>query len=481
MEWTDMEKKRQVPGIMIAAGASGSGKTMITCALIAALQKKGMRVGACKCGPDYIDPMFHREILNVPSENLDLFFCGKDKLKALYERHACSAEIVVTEGVMGYYDGMTLESDAASSYDVAETLGLPVILVLPCKGMALSAAAAVLGMLEFRTDNRIRGILLNRISGILYPRMKELIETELQKRGFQISVVGYVPEEELFRLESRHLGLKLPQEKADIRRQIEQMGERLSQTVDVEKILEIAGRESENRGNLQLKYAEPQYMQTEYAKPVRVAVAHDEAFCFYYKENMEILRRLGCELVPFSPLKDAHLPKQIYGLLLGGGYPEMYVKELSENESMRREIFALVASGTPCIAECGGFLYLHRELEGMNGEKFPMCGVIEGNAYRTGRLQRFGYLTLYTEKKGLYLKPGEEIRAHEFHYWDSTDNGADCIAVKPDGKRNWECVHMEGSLFAGFSHLYFGSHPLFAERFAAQCRKAVRKEQKRGI
>lgn len=465
-----MEKKMQIPGIMIAAGASGSGKTTITCALIAALQQRGLRVAACKCGPDYIDPMFHREILGVDSENLDLFFCEKDKLKALYERHTCGAEIVVTEGVMGYYDGMALESDAASSYDVAKTLNLPVILVLSCKGMALSAAAAILGMLEFRTDSRIQGIILNRVSGMLYPRMKAMIETELKKRGFPISVVGYVPEEEIFRLESRHLGLKLPQEKAGIRSQIEQMGERLSQTVDVENILEIAERapkvESTEFENKDINTEE----NSETVLPVRIGVAQDEAFCFYYKENLEILRRLGCELVPFSPLKDAHLPKQIQGLLLGGGYPELYGKELAGNESMRREICAAVSGGLPCIAECGGFLYLHREMEGIDGEMFPMCGVIEGRAYRTKRLQRFGYLTLHAKKKGTYLKPGEEIRAHEFHYWDSTENGADCLAVKPDGRRNWECVHMEGNLFAGFPHLYFGSQPMIAERFAAQCR-----------
>ena len=472
MEWTVVERKMKIPGFMIAAGASGSGKTTITCALIAALQQRGLRVAACKCGPDYIDPMFHREILGVPSENLDLFFCEKDELKDLYVRHTSRAEIAVTEGVMGYYDGMTLESDAASSYDVAKTLGIPVILVVPCKGMALSAAASVLGMLEFRAESGIQGILLNRVSGMLYPRMKSLIESELKKRGFSIPVVGYVPEKDIFRLESRHLGLKLPQEKDGIRRQMEQMGECLSQTIDIEKILEIAGRVPETIGNMQSENVE----NDKSVPPVRIAVAHDEAFCFYYKENMEILRRLGCELVPFSPLRDAHLPERIQGLLLGGGYPELYAKELAENESMRRQIFTAVTGGLPCIAECGGFLYLQQEIEGTEGKKFPMCGVIEGSAYRTERLQRFGYLTLHAKEKGTYLNPGEEIRAHEFHYWDSTDNGADCLAVKPDGRRKWECVHMKGNLFAGFSHLYFGSHPMFAKRFAARCRETVGKE-----
>ena len=194
----------QIPRIMIAGSSSGSGKTAITCAILSALKQKNIDVAACKCGPDYIDPMFHREVLQVPSENLDLFFSTKDSLQELFVKHGENRDIVVTEGVMGYYDGLALESDQASSYDVSRSLSMPTVLVVPCKGMALSVVPVILGMLEFRKDQQIKGIILNRISGMLYPRMKQLIESELKKRGYDIPVVGYVPEHEAFQLESRH-------------------------------------------------------------------------------------------------------------------------------------------------------------------------------------------------------------------------------------------------------------------------------------
>ena len=230
----------KIPRIMIAAPASGSGKTTITCGIMEALKQKKQNIVACKCGPDYIDPMFHREVLGIPSENLDLFFCEPDILKHLFMRHAASADLTVVEGVMGFYDGMSLDADTASSYDVADQLDIPVILAVPCKGMALSVVPLILGMLEFRKDSHIRGILLNRISGMLYPRMKKMIEDELAGKGYSIPVIGYVPEQELFSLESRHLGLVIPEEVEGLRQRLHKAGELLSGTVDFDLLLEIA-------------------------------------------------------------------------------------------------------------------------------------------------------------------------------------------------------------------------------------------------
>lgn len=452
---------------MIAAGASGSGKTTITCALLEALRQRGMHVSACKCGPDYIDPLFHREVLEVPSENLDLFFYDQEELTDLFLRHGKEADLVVTEGVMGYYDGLSMDSDEGSSYAVASALGMPVILVVPCRGMALSVVPVILGMLEFRQDSMIRGILLNRISEKLFPRMKAMIEKELHRRGYDIPVVGYVPENEAFHLESRHLGLVLPGETDRLRERLEAAGRILGNTVDLEQIRRIAEQASDL--NPVKRTAGTKQIQS-HPGPVRIGIARDQAFCFYYEENLRLLRQAGCELIPFSPMQDKTLPPDLDGMILGGGYPEVFVEALSKNSSMREAVRAQIADGMPCIAECGGFLYLHELLEGEDGKSYPMAGVICGRAFRTGRLGRFGYVRVQAQQDGAYLKFGESIRGHEFHYWDSPANGADCLAVKPGGTRSWNCVHMKENLFAGFPHLYFASNPEFVNRFVLRCR-----------
>lgn len=467
----------KIPRILIAAPASGSGKTAVSCALMAAFQARGFHVRACKCGPDYIDPMFHKEVLGLDSKNLDLFFSGPEDLRRGFARHASGADIVVTEGVMGYYDGRGVDTDAGSSYDVARTLKLPVILVINCRGAALSLAALARGIAEFRDDSNICGILLNRVSRTLYPRLKVMLEQELGKYGHEIPVVGYVPEDDAFRLESRHLGLITPQELTDLKEQTEEAGKILSESADLEQILKIA------YGAPEIEAAEPEFHREDHKKYVRIAIARDEAFCFYYKANLEMLEEAGCELVPFSPLRDKKLPGDISGLILGGGYPELYGEKLSANRTLLAEIRKQLEDGMPCIAECGGFMYLHEEMEDENGNTYPMAGVIKGRTCPTGKLVRFGYVSItgnpsrepegtetFCEEKEAYLKSGERIRGHEFHYWDSTDSGNDCMAVKPDGKRKWGCIHMNGNLFAGYPHLYLPSMPEFAYRFADRCR-----------
>ena len=472
----------RVPGILIAAPASGSGKTGTACALMSAFQKKGLNVRACKCGPDYIDPMFHRVVLGVDSRNLDLFFSGREDLRAGYADHTSGADLAVTEGVMGYYDGMSMDSDTASSYDVARTLELPVILVVPCRGASLSLAALVKGMVEYRTDSRIRGILLNRVSGMLYPRLKSMLERELKEMGHKIPVVGYVPEDEAFAFESRHLGLVTPQELDSVKEQTRRAGEILSETVDLDLILRIAEQEAESSQERAGEGRIRTGAGTAFGREVRIGVARDRAFCFYYKENMELLEKMGCRLIPFSPLSDPELPEGLDGLILGGGYPELYARQLSENRGMRESIREAVSSGIPCLAECGGFMYLHEEMEDGERNAYPMTGVLHERSFPTGKLVRFGYINITAgdgNSSGAdgYLRPGEWIRGHEFHYWDSTDSGQSCQAVKPDGRRRWGCIHMEGNLFAGYPHLYLPSLPVFAERFVNRC--AERKSGRR--
>ena len=463
----------KTPGFLLAAPASGSGKTAAACALMAAFQETGRKVRAFKCGPDYIDPMFHREVLGVESGNLDLFFQNPEDLRAYYERSAAGADLSIVEGVMGYYDGMGLDTEAASSYDTARTLGLPVILVLPGKGAALTLSATVRGLAEFRKDSNIRGILINRISGMLYPRMKEMLERELAASGQAIPVIGYLPDDEAFAIESRHLGLVLPQEMEGLKSQMRRAGEIASETVDLELLMQIASGEG-NPSLLTEKEAVEGDENLSVHSPLRVGVARDAAFCFYYRENLELLERCGCTLIPFSPLEDPVLPEALDGLILGGGYPELYASRLSENEGMIRSVKEAVDRGMPCLAECGGFLYLQEELEDEQGEHWPLVGAVPSSARPMGKLTRFGYVKITAADgcgDGPYLFPGEEIRGHEFHYWDSTRNGSDCVAEKPDGRRKWECIFQRGRLFAGYPHLYLPSLPEFAQRFAEQCRR----------
>ncbi len=473
-------------GILLTAPASGGGKTAAACALMAALRDRGLKVRACKCGPDYIDPMFHREVLGIDSKNLDLFFSGKEELIREYERHTEGADITVTEGVMGYYDGMALDSERASSYDVARTLGLPVLLVLPCRGASLSLAAVVKGIAEFREDSNVCGILLNRVSDMLYPRLKKMLEEELRKMGLGIPVVGYLPEDPCFRMESRHLGLVTPQEMEGLKARMQEAGNLFSRTVDLDLVREIAGRAARDSGigagsgsgSEQVREQDGDHVPVR--RKIRLGIARDEAFCFYYKDNLTLLEDLGCTLVPFSPLRDSALPEDLDGLILGGGYPELHGKELAENEGMLSSVRSALEAGMPCLAECGGFMYLHEEMENRDGNVYSLVGRIHGRTYPTGKLVRFGYVQIRSREEGDscpegnrlsegYLLSGETVRGHEFHYWDSTDGGEDCVAVKPDGCRKWNCIHMEGNLFAGYPHLYLPSMRGFAERFVRRC------------
>ena len=315
-----------------------------------------------------------------------------------------------------------------------------------------------------------------------------MLEQELGKYGHKIPVLGYVPEDDAFRLESRHLGLVTPQELTDLREQTERAGNILTESVNLEQLLKIAGEAPEIETS-EIETDGSQVHRKKQERYARIAIARDEAFCFYYKANLEMLEEAGLELVPFSPLRDEKLPENTSGLILGGGYPELYGERLSANRTLLAEIRERLEAGLPCIAECGGFMYLHEEMEDKNGNTYPMAGVIKGRTYPTGRLVRFGYVNIAaapgeeeesavsrsTEKKA-YLRPGEQIRGHEFHYWDSTDCGNDCVATKPDGKRKWECIHMNGNLFAGYPHLYLPSMPEFAYRFSDRCRDWMRQE-----
>lgn len=457
LEVTQVTEDLHIPRIMLAAAKSGSGKTLITSAFLQTLKEKKQKVQAFKCGPDYIDPKFHRAVTGVPCVNLDTWFTGHKKTEELFEGHVLEsgADIAVIEGVMGLYDGLGGTQREGSSYDLAVALQCPILLIIDARGMGLSMEAEIAGFLSMDTEHLIRGVILNRTSKAFCGVMKEKIEADLP-----VKVVGCFPQDKALFLDSRHLGLLLPHEIEELQGMEHRAAENLQDAADIEVMLSIAESAPD------LKYVKA--AQRSKSASCRIGVAMDEAFDFYYEDNLRLLEEMGAEIVPFSPIHDRALSQRIDGLYLGGGYPELYAKQLSENISMRHAIAAALVNGLPSIVECGGFMYLHEKIVLPDGADYPLVGAVHGTCRYTGHLVRFGYMEL-TEKKPFFLKKGEAIRGHEFHYYDSDSNGADCTALKPVSGRSWDCVHETDHSFWGFPHLYWPSCPEFVEKFLKVC------------
>lgn len=444
------------PRLLVAATASGAGKTTVVCGLLRALRRRGVRVQACKCGPDYIDPQFHREVIGVPSRNLDLFLADADLVRELLAAGAAKSDVTVVEGAMGYYDGIGEGTDA-SSYDVARATQTPVVLVVDARGRALSVAAEVAGFARFREPSLVAGVILNRAPRGFCARLRAMVERETG-----VPVLGCVPQLDAATLGSRHLGLVGAREVEDLGARVDVLADALEEGVDLEALLGIA------RGAVPLSSGPREVPGPCAARPV-VAVARDEAFCFYYEDSLALLERLGARVASFSPLRDDALPPGACGLYLGGGYPELHAEALSRNVAMRARVREAIEAGMPTIAECGGFLYLHQTLEDARGREWPMAGAVGGRAFPLGRLASFGYVTMTARQDGLLAGAGQSLRAHEFHYWESSEPGAAFHAQKPQGARGWDCVVGTPTLHAGFPHLYLNGCPEAARRFVDAC------------
>ena len=445
----------RIPRIMIAAPASGSGKTLFTCALLRLLERKGIRAAAFKCGPDFIDPMFHKKVLGTPSRNLDLYMAGEEGVRRSFAAGCAGAEIAVIEGVMGYFDGTGASGMEGSSYELATVLQTPVLLTADVRGMSRSAAAMIKGFTDYGEQKMICGAFLNRTSAVTAERIEGWLAKEAG-----IPVLGFFPADDELRLESRHLGLVEPEEIPDLQQKIDHAADILEVTLNLEALFMAAG----GAPALQVETGNPEERE---GSSVTVAVAQDEAFSFYYEDNLELLEELGAKIVYFSPLHDRELP-EADGLLIGGGYPELKAGELAANTGILASIRRAADSGMPILAECGGFQYLQEELVDKEGTAHRMCGVLKGSSRMTDKLVRFGYVEVSGE--GLYFGTGRTIRGHEFHYSDSTENGSACKAVKPGGK-SWDCMVVQGRIAAGYPHLYYRSCPAFAESFVIECGK----------
>ena len=443
--------------LLLCAPASGGGKTTVTCALLQALVNRGLEPVAFKSGPDYIDPMFHSEVIGAKSRNLDLFLMGEEGVRRSLWENTREGALAVIEGAMGYYDGIAMTS-RASAWELARVTHTPAVLVMDGRGAARSLAAVVKGLCTLEGDSGIRGVILNRISPMLYPRLKGCIEEETGLRVF-----GFLPQRPDCSLESRHLGLVTAAEVAHLREKLSALALQAEQTLDLDGLLALAAQAPQ-----------PEPPRTSLPAPLaghpRIALARDKAFCFYYADALALLEALGAQLVEFSPLEDEQLPEGCSGLYLGGGYPEEYAQTLARNTPLLGEIHAKILQGLPTVAECGGFLYLHRHLGDADGRyDWHMAGAFSGTAQNTGKLGRFGYITMTACTDGLLCRAGEQLPAHEFHYWDSTTPGADFRAQKPLSDRGWDCGWHTSTLYAGFPHLHFGGCPAAAARFVEAC------------
>ncbi len=462
--------------LLIAAAESGSGKTVLTSSLLTLLKRRGISCEAFKCGPDYIDPMFHEKVLGTPCRNLDSFLQGKEGVRKSLGRQKASFALI--EGAMGYYDG-AFGTIRGSAFDISSITRTPVVLLVRPGKSSVTLAAQIKGIVTFRRPSFIKGIILTMCRESLYEYLKPVIEKETG-----IPVLGYFPPLEEAKLESRHLGLLKAGEIAGLTKRFDAAADTLEKTVDIDALLSIAGEAgpvpeaatdgaSTHAAATSTQAAASTAAAASAAAPSPVpagrgpviAVARDEAFCFYYEDSLEALREAGAELVSFSPLHDEDLPP-CDGLYLGGGYPELYAGQLEDNRTMRERIAEAVASGLPTVAECGGFLYLQKTLEDTDGIKHEMAGVFPGSGIRTDRLQHFGYAEIVPETDSLLFRKGERIPAHEFHYWETTESGNDLCMERPD-RESRRCGFATPTLYAAFPHLPLGGRIPLAERFAA--------------
>ncbi|MGM9934666.1 MAG: cobyrinate a,c-diamide synthase [Clostridium sp.] len=426
--------------IIIASDSSGGGKTTFTLGLMKALKNRGLNVQGYKVGPDYIDPAFHEEATGTSSRNLDVHLMGEDGVKYSYNRGI--GDVGIIEGVMGLYDGIGA-GEKASTYDISRILdNMPIILVLSPKGQSSTICAVIKGLKEYRNAN-IAGIVLNSISEKYYKLLKYSIE-----KNCNIKVFGYIPKNEEISLSSRHLGLIQSMEVLNLQKKLDICGKMIEEYVNVDEILNSMKELKDNDDNNKYSQLIERNLEN---KKLRIGVAKDKAFSFYYNDNIELLKEIG-DIIYFSPIKDKVLPENLDFLYIGGGYPEVFKEELESNETMRNSINKALDDGLRCYAECGGLMYLTDEIEGSR-----MTGFFSGKSFMTKRLQRFGYCSITLDEE--YSKQKIKINAHEFHKSDVELNEKSIYSVKKeqyDGEIiKWNCGYVKKNTLAGYAHINF--------------------------
>lgn len=462
--------KQRIPRIVIAATQSGSGKTTIVTGLLAALKEKGLKVQSYKVGPDYIDPGYHEIASGRPGHNLDTWLVTEEKLAEIFVRTADDADIAIIEGVMGLYDGG--KNGISSTASVAKLLDAPVLLVINAKSMGESAAALALGFKQYDPTVNIAGVILNRLGS---PTHRQMIEEALER--LDIPVFGAVGRNDKMNMPERHLGLLPVQENNSEAEVVAEIGRTVGASVDIEKIIGLA--ESAPEIELPARNTLPE------KRRARIAVARDDAFTFYYPESIYQLEISGAEIIPFSPLHDREMP-EADGLILGGGFPEMFASELYGNESMRASIGEAAKSGMPIYAECGGFMYLMKEMVDFDGNHFPMTGIIPGSVTMNKKLQTVGYVAATMEKDTVLGRKGTVLHGHEFHF------SSECAPenINPEEYPRaftfqrmrkippYLAGYAKDNILGSYLHLHFAGSPEAARSFVDKCAE-YRQQQER--
>lgn len=435
--------------IIISSNCSGGGKTTFTLGLMKALREKGLKVQGYKVGPDYIDTAFHKEVTGILSRNLDTFLMGEEGVKESYFKG--NGDIGIIEGVMGLYDGIGVSSKS-STFDVSRTLDdMPIVLVLSPKGQSLTLCAEINGLKEYKKANLV-GVVLNSVSEKYYKLLKYAIE-----QNCNIKVFGYIPKEEKIKLSSRHLGLIQSIEVDNLKEKLDICGELISKYVNLDELLECMKELKSNplnKDNSKINKRSSLKQQR-----LRIGVALDEAFSFYYKDNLELLEYIG-EVIYFSPLRDKRLPDNLDFLYIGGGYPEVFKKDLEKNLSMKESIKKALDQGLRCYAECGGLMYLTEEID-----KFKMVGFFNGKSEMTKSLKRFGYCKVKIDKK--YFGQEILVNAHEFHKSDVSLKENQIYEVEKnqyDGEKiMWKCGYLKNNTLGAYAHVNFLGNIKFLE------------------
>ncbi len=431
-----------IPAVIVAGTHSGCGKTTLALGIMAALRGRGVEVQPFKCGPDFIDPTLHRQVTGRISRNLDVRMCGADFVRRTFVTHAPAAGISVIEGVMGLFDG-----GQGSAAHLAALLGVPVILVVDVRSAAESVAAVIHGFETLDKGIRVAGIILNRVGS---PRHLQLI-TEAVRNHCRAEIIGALPRDSGISLPSRHLGLDMGAEMDQDR-----LAALMAAHLDLDRLEQLATTATGPAAN-GIDALPPETV-------VRLGLARDEAFCFYYQDNLDMLRAAGAEIVPFSPLHDDNLPENLDGLYLGGGYPELHAALLAENASMRRDILEFSMSGRPVYAECGGFMYLCKAIIDTRGAEHSMVGVYPVRAQMGRGLRRLGYRQARLERDTFLGRQGGICYGHEFHYSeiDPMPEDVERAFVLDDGRFEG---YVRANTLAGYVHLHWGRTPDAARCF----------------